>query len=115
MKCIDVRQEQCYDSFNREQCSEPRGMSITAKECCCSKGAAWGRYCERCPPEGSRKYKHYSLLTFLDSFSLLFFYFIPFIWTRFYLSQALIQLKRCIYSNVYVNLHVRLTFIFIIT
>ncbi|XP_072384771.1 fibrillin-1-like [Diabrotica undecimpunctata] len=53
MKCIDVRQEQCYDVFNRGQCSEPRGMSITAKECCCSKGAAWGRYCERCPPEGS--------------------------------------------------------------
>lgn len=55
MKCIDVRQEQCYDSYNRGQCTEPRGMTITAKECCCSKGAAWGRYCEKCPPEGSRE------------------------------------------------------------
>lgn len=54
MKCIDVRQEQCYDVFSRGQCLEPRGLQITAKECCCSKGAAWGRYCERCPPEGSR-------------------------------------------------------------
>ncbi|KAJ8945200.1 hypothetical protein NQ318_013650 [Aromia moschata] len=53
MKCIDVRQEQCYDLYNRGQCLEPRGMSITAKECCCSKGAAWGRYCEKCPAEGS--------------------------------------------------------------
>lgn len=75
MKCIDVRQEQCYDAFNREQCSEPRGMSITAKECCCSKGAAWGNYCERCPPEGSRKYKYSlnisSLYIFLYSLSFL--------------------------------------------
>lgn len=55
MKCIDVRQEQCYDSYVRGQCGEPRGMTITAKECCCSKGAAWGRYCERCSPEGSGK------------------------------------------------------------
>ncbi|XP_050313522.1 fibrillin-2-like [Anthonomus grandis grandis] len=53
MKCVDVRQDQCYDSFVRGQCSEPRGMQITAKECCCSKGAAWGKYCERCPLEGS--------------------------------------------------------------
>ncbi|KAJ8963502.1 hypothetical protein NQ314_005581 [Rhamnusium bicolor] len=53
MKCIDVRQEQCFDLYSRGQCMEPRGMSITAKECCCSKGAAWGRYCERCPADGS--------------------------------------------------------------
>lgn len=56
MKCVDARQDQCYDSFARGQCTEPRGMQITAKECCCSKGAAWGRQCERCPVEGSRKY-----------------------------------------------------------
>lgn len=61
MKCIDIRQEQCYDSFINGQCSEPRGMTITAKECCCSKGEAWGRYCEKCPPDGSSKYLNKSL------------------------------------------------------
>ncbi|CAH1374115.1 unnamed protein product [Tenebrio molitor] len=56
MKCVDVRQDQCYDMYNRAQCSEPRGMQITEKECCCSKGAAWGRNCERCPAEGSPQF-----------------------------------------------------------
>lgn len=53
MKCIDIRQEQCYDRIFRGQCSEPRGMQITAKECCCSKGAGWGRKCQECPREGT--------------------------------------------------------------
>ncbi|XP_018328225.1 fibrillin-2 isoform X2 [Agrilus planipennis] len=51
--CVDVRQDQCYERIERERCVEPRGMIATMKECCCSKGAAWGRYCERCPHEGS--------------------------------------------------------------
>lgn len=55
MKCIDMRKEQCYDQMYGRQCSKPRGMVITAKECCCSKGAAWGRYCKECPKEGSGK------------------------------------------------------------
>lgn len=53
MKCIDVRQDECYDNLYRNQCSAPRGIRITAKECCCSKGVAWGRYCEECPREGT--------------------------------------------------------------
>ncbi|KAF7284743.1 hypothetical protein GWI33_021612 [Rhynchophorus ferrugineus] len=57
MKCIDVRQDQCYDLYTQGRCTEPRGMQITAKECCCSKGAAWGRYCERCPKEGSPEFQ----------------------------------------------------------
>lgn len=56
MKCIDVRQEMCYDKFYRGQCTNPRGMSIMMKECCCSKGAAWGRYCEECPREGTPEF-----------------------------------------------------------
>lgn len=55
MKCVDERQDECYDSLFRGQCISPRGMKLTAKECCCSKGSAWGRYCEECPKEGSRK------------------------------------------------------------
>lgn len=57
MKCIDVRRDDCYDRLNRNQCSSPRGIKITAKECCCSKGVAWGRYCEECPREGSRQFE----------------------------------------------------------
>ncbi|XP_017775669.1 PREDICTED: fibrillin-2-like [Nicrophorus vespilloides] len=56
MKCIDVRKEQCYDHFFSRFCSEPRGMSMTERECCCSRGAAWGRSCEECPSEGSPEY-----------------------------------------------------------
>ncbi|CAH0559244.1 unnamed protein product [Brassicogethes aeneus] len=56
MKCIDVRKEQCYDTFNRGQCQAARGMQMTVKECCCSKGKAWGRYCESCPFEGSNEF-----------------------------------------------------------
>lgn len=55
MKCIDVRQDECYDHLYRNQCASPRGIKITAKECCCSKGVAWGRYCEECPREGSSR------------------------------------------------------------
>lgn len=61
MKCVDIRQEECYDRFHRGQCSHPRlGMQITAKECCCSKGAAWGRHCEQCPKEGTGKIYNYA-------------------------------------------------------
>lgn len=54
MKCIDLRRDECYDQMFRGQCISPRGMKITAKECCCSSGAAWGVYCEECPREGTR-------------------------------------------------------------
>ncbi|GJQ88324.1 hypothetical protein Trydic_g3801 [Trypoxylus dichotomus] len=53
MKCVDVRQEQCYDYYRNRHCSNPRGMKVTQQECCCSRGAAWGRYCEECPREGT--------------------------------------------------------------
>ncbi|KAB0800679.1 hypothetical protein PPYR_06418 [Photinus pyralis] len=53
MSCVDIRQEQCYDDFSRNQCAAPRGFQITMKECCCSRGAAWGRYCQQCPKEGT--------------------------------------------------------------
>lgn len=56
MKCIDERQDECYDNSFRGQCTSPRGIRITHKECCCSKGAAWGRYCEDCPREGTREF-----------------------------------------------------------
>lgn len=56
MKCVDVRQELCYDNFNRGRCENPRGLKLTMKECCCSKGAAWGLYCRQCPSEASGEF-----------------------------------------------------------
>lgn len=53
MKCIDVREEQCYDNYRRGQCTFPREGGMTKKHCCCTMGKAWGRYCEQCPPENS--------------------------------------------------------------
>lgn len=55
MKCIDMRKEYCYDSMISGQCKQPRSGSITMKECCCTRGVAWGRRCQSCPREGSRK------------------------------------------------------------
>lgn len=53
MRCIDVREEQCYDTYRRGQCISPREGGMTRKHCCCTMGKAWGRYCEPCPPENS--------------------------------------------------------------
>ncbi|XP_043673250.1 fibrillin-2-like isoform X2 [Vespula pensylvanica] len=57
MRCIDVREEQCYDSYRRGQCSFPRKGGMTKKHCCCTMGKAWGKYCEQCPPENSEDFR----------------------------------------------------------
>lgn len=57
LRCIDVREEQCYDSYRRGQCTLPREGGVTKKHCCCTMGKAWGRYCEQCPPEASEEFK----------------------------------------------------------
>lgn len=56
LRCIDVREEQCYDNYRRGQCTFPREGGMTKKHCCCTMGKAWGRYCEQCPPENSGKW-----------------------------------------------------------
>lgn len=35
------------------KCSTARKEPMTLKECCCSMGVAWGRYCDQCPKGGS--------------------------------------------------------------
>ncbi|XP_046415905.1 fibrillin-2-like isoform X1 [Neodiprion fabricii] len=57
MRCIDVREERCYDVFSRGQCLEPREGGITKKHCCCTMAMAWGRYCEECPIEGTEEFQ----------------------------------------------------------
>ena len=59
MRCIDVREDLCYDRYIRHlggRCSLPRTGAITKKHCCCTMGKAWGKYCEQCPPEESGEY-----------------------------------------------------------
>lgn len=56
MRCIDVREDLCYDRYVghlRGRCSFPRTGAMTKKHCCCTMGKAWGKYCEQCPPEDS--------------------------------------------------------------
>ncbi|XP_054288254.1 fibrillin-2-like [Macrosteles quadrilineatus] len=56
MKCIDVRQDMCFDDLHAGKCSLARREPMTVKECCCSMGAAWGRYCEQCPKQGTEDF-----------------------------------------------------------
>lgn len=53
MRCIDLREELCYDTYRRGQCTSPREGGMTRKHCCCTMGKAWGRHCEPCPQENS--------------------------------------------------------------
>uniref|UniRef100_A0A8D8X304 Fibrillin-2 n=1 Tax=Cacopsylla melanoneura TaxID=428564 RepID=A0A8D8X304_9HEMI len=56
MKCIDVRQDVCYDTYQEGTCTHLRKEPITVKECCCSMGQAWGRYCLPCPAPNSEDF-----------------------------------------------------------
>ncbi|GBP21742.1 Fibrillin-3 [Eumeta japonica] len=47
--CVDERRELCYDEWSAGRCHRARPLQLSHPECCCSEGAAWGRYCERCP------------------------------------------------------------------
>lgn len=69
MRCIDVREEQCYDSYRRGQCTFPREGGMTKKHCCCTMGKAWGRYCEQCPSENSGKGYFLEKFIFLRNYS----------------------------------------------
>ncbi|XP_039615423.1 fibrillin-2 isoform X1 [Polypterus senegalus] len=51
--CIDIRLEQCYLTYNEDECSKPMLGRFRRDACCCSVGAAWGVYCEECPNPGS--------------------------------------------------------------
>lgn len=54
--CVDERKELCYDEWDRGRCHKARPLELARPECCCSSGAAWGRHCERCPPEDSAEF-----------------------------------------------------------
>ncbi|KAG7300531.1 hypothetical protein JYU34_016170 [Plutella xylostella] len=56
MVCVDERRELCYDAWEAGRCHRARPLQLGKPECCCSEGAAWGRYCERCPPQDSPEF-----------------------------------------------------------
>ncbi|XP_053611318.1 fibrillin-2-like isoform X2 [Plodia interpunctella] len=54
--CVDERKELCYDEWESGRCHKARPLDLGRPECCCSEGAAWGRYCERCPSPDSAEF-----------------------------------------------------------
>ncbi|KAJ8714767.1 hypothetical protein PYW07_002992 [Mythimna separata] len=54
--CVDERKELCYDEWESGRCHRARPLQLGRPECCCSEGAAWGRYCERCPAPDSPEF-----------------------------------------------------------
>ncbi|KAK6492730.1 fibrillin-2 [Huso huso] len=55
--CVDVRVEQCYLTFDEDECTQPVAGKFRMDACCCSIGAAWGTECEACPEPGSQEYE----------------------------------------------------------
>lgn len=70
-KCVDVREELCFNTFRRGTCLDPRMTPLTRTQCCCTMGAAWGNGCDKCPLEGTRKKDCYLPKELLKSFFLL--------------------------------------------
>ncbi|XP_037292481.1 fibrillin-2 isoform X3 [Manduca sexta] len=54
--CVDERKELCYEQWDGGRCHQARSLLLSRPECCCSEGAAWGRYCERCPTPDSQEF-----------------------------------------------------------
>ena len=70
-KCVDIREELCFNTFRRGSCSDPRSTTMTKTQCCCTMGGAWGNGCEKCPSEGSRKFQLLLNLIYLPQWSVL--------------------------------------------
>jgi hypothetical protein len=50
-----MREEICYENSHcSTQTSNSRYMS--KMNCCCTRGAAWGSSCERCPSHGTSRW-----------------------------------------------------------
>uniref|UniRef100_UPI00358F92B7 fibrillin-2-like n=1 Tax=Myxine glutinosa TaxID=7769 RepID=UPI00358F92B7 len=54
--CVDLRQEQCFLSWDDGECNLPSAR-LRHDACCCSLGTAWGSACEECPTPGSPEFQ----------------------------------------------------------
>ena len=58
--CIDQREDSCFDEYRGEFCLAPRLGLMNQRNCCCTRGRAWGSgeggECEECPNPGSTQF-----------------------------------------------------------
>ncbi|KAB0392530.1 hypothetical protein E2I00_001724, partial [Balaenoptera physalus] len=55
--CLDIRMEQCYLTWDEDECVHPVPGKFRMDACCCAVGAAWGSECEECPRPGTKEYE----------------------------------------------------------
>ena len=46
-KCLDTREEECFNEYRGGFCLAPRPTNVTRETCCCSMAGARGRECQR--------------------------------------------------------------------
>lgn len=51
----DVRVGFCFDKFDENGCTNPKGREMRKSVCCCTMGAGWGDPCELCPRKNTCK------------------------------------------------------------
>ena len=51
----DVRVGFCFDKFDEDGCTNPKGREMRKSVCCCTMGAGWGDPCELCPQKNTCK------------------------------------------------------------
>ena len=56
--CVDQREGSCFDEHRGGFCLAPRLQPISRRNCCCTKGEAWGSTgdCEACPAPGTQAF-----------------------------------------------------------
>lgn len=52
----DLREDICHDNVYCTNGYSNGLRRTTRADCCCTRGVAWGQYCERCPAVGTSKY-----------------------------------------------------------
>ena len=52
----DVRVGFCFEKFDDDGCTNPKGREMRKSVCCCTMGAGWGDPCELCPQKNTCKY-----------------------------------------------------------
>lgn len=52
----DVRVGFCFDKFDEDGCTNPKGREMRKSVCCCTMGAGWGDPCELCPQKNTCKW-----------------------------------------------------------
>nr|XP_032811610.1 latent-transforming growth factor beta-binding protein 1-like [Petromyzon marinus] len=54
---LSSKTDKCYRAMDGQECVLPIPLPLTKHICCCSVGKAWGKNCEKCPPQGLSSFK----------------------------------------------------------